>query len=189
MRRNIRVTLGAATIVAALGLSGCSHPEFKRSSPPAPSLPPVTSSSLEAAPITPLPAPEALIDVLSRLADPAVPGTNKVQLIEGATPENAAALDRFTTALRDGSYLPMTFAANDIAWSDNKPSDVMATVVVTTAHPDNREFTFPMEFVSFKGGWQLSRQTAEMLLAMGNSPDSTPSATSPAPAPSPTPPG
>ncbi len=81
----------------------------------------------------------------------------------------------------------MTFAANDIAWSDNKPSDVMATVVVTTAHPDNREFTFPMEFVSFKGGWQLSRQTAEMLLAMGNSPDSTPSATSPAPAPSPTP--
>lgn len=164
MRRNIRVTLGAATIVAALGLSGCSHPEFKRSSPPAPSLPPVTSSPLEAAPITPLPAPEALIDVLSRLADPAVPGTNKVQLIEGATPENAAALDRFTTALRDGSYLPMTFAANDIAWSDNKPSDVMATVVVTTAHPDNREFTFPMEFVSFKGGWQLSRQTAEMLL-------------------------
>lgn len=152
MRRNIRVTLGAATIVAALGLSGCSHPEFKRSSPPAPSLPPVTSSPLEAAPITPLPAPEALIDVLSRLADPAVPGTNKVQLIEGATPENAAALDRFTTALRDGSYLPMTFAANDIAWSDNKPSDVMATVVVTTAHPDNREFTFPMEFVSFKGG-------------------------------------
>lgn len=118
-----------------------------------------------------------------------MPGTNKVQLIEGATPENAAALDRFTTALRDGSYLPMTFAANDIAWSDNKPSDVMATVVVTTAHPDNREFTFPMEFVSFKGGWQLSRQTAEMLLAMGNSPDSTPSATSPAPAPSPTPPG
>ncbi|CKN52424.1 lipoprotein LppK [Mycobacterium tuberculosis] len=189
MRRNIRVTLGAATIVAALGLSGCSHPEFKRSSPPAPSLPPVTSSPLEAAPITPLPAPEALIDVLSRLAGPAVPGTNKVQLIEGATPENAAALDRFTTALRDGSYLPMTFAANDIAWSDNKPSDVMATVVVTTAHPDNREFTFPMEFVSFKGGWQLSRQTAEMLLAMGNSPDSTPSATSPAPAPSPTPPG
>lgn len=87
MRRNIRVTLGAATIVAALGLSGCSHPEFKRSSPPAPSLPPVTSSPLEAAPITPLPAPEALIDVLSRLADPAVPGTNKVQLIEGATPK------------------------------------------------------------------------------------------------------
>ncbi len=33
----------------------------------------------------------------------------------------------------------MTFAANDIVRSDNKPSDVMATVVVTTAHPDNRE--------------------------------------------------
>ncbi len=38
-----------------------------------------------------------------------------------------------------------------------------------------------MEFVSFKGGFG-NYQTAEMLLAMGDSPDSAPSATSPAPA-------
>ncbi|OSC39512.1 hypothetical protein [Mycobacterium decipiens] len=188
MRRNICVTLGAATVVATLGLSGCSHQESKKNSSPAtPSLPPATSSPLAAAPTTPLPTPEALIDVLSRLADPGVPGTNKVHLIEGATPETAAALDRFTTALRDGGYLPMTFAANDIAWSNKKPSGAMAIVVVTTAQPDNREFTFPMEFTSSRGGWQLSRQTTEMLLAISNSRSATPSATGPAPAPEPNP--
>ncbi|CAM4431889.1 hypothetical protein MB901379_02866 [Mycobacterium basiliense] len=190
----------AVTIVATLGLSGCSHDTVKRSAPSAPSVPPVTSSTFAPRPTTPLPPPEALVDVLSRLADPAVPGVDKMDLVEGSTPETAAALDRFTTAARDGGYLPMTFAANDIAWSDRNPSNVLATVVVTTSQPDNREFSFPMEFTPFQGGWQLSRQTAEMLLTIGNSRVSTPTpsptevpAPNPAPIPeppaSPTPPG
>ncbi|MBX9641095.1 MAG: hypothetical protein K2X97_15550, partial [Mycobacteriaceae bacterium] len=83
--------------------------------------------------------------------------------------------------------LPMTFAANNVAWSATHPGCVMATVVVTTANPDRREFTFPMEFTSSQGGWQLSHKTAEMLLALQNSRRSTPppSPSPPGPAPAP----
>ncbi|OBA78363.1 hypothetical protein A9W99_24975 [Mycobacterium sp. 1164966.3] len=107
--------------------------------------------------------------MLSRLADPAVPGSDKVGLVEGATPASAATLDKFTNALRDGGYLPMTFVANDLAWSDKNPSNVTATVIVNTAQANNRVFTFPMEFTPFQGAWQLSRKTAEMLLAVNSS--------------------
>jgi hypothetical protein len=89
----------------------------------------------------------------------------------------------------------MTFAADNIAWSDKTPSNVMASIRVNTAQP-NHAFTFPMEFTPLQGGWQLSRKTAEMLLALGNSPSSTtppappppsPPGSEPAPAPSPAP--
>jgi hypothetical protein len=173
--------LGAATILAAGGLSGCAHGGSKVSSSTAASAGLVTPSPLATRPSAPLPPPEALIDVLSRLADPAVPGSNKIGLVEGATPESAATLDTFTNALRDGGYLPMRFMATDLAWSDKNPSNVTATVTVNTAHAQNRAFTFPMEFTPFQGGWQLSRKTAEMLLALNNS---TPSLSS-----SPSPPG
>ncbi|WP_204079963.1 hypothetical protein [Mycobacterium riyadhense] len=188
MHPNVCVTLGTAAVAAALGLAGCSHDdESEKAAAAAPVVPPATSSAVAAPPSAPLPAPEALTDVLSRLADPAVPGVDKLNLVEGSTSEMAAALDRFTTAARDGGYLPMTFAANNLAWSDRNPSDVVATVVVTTAQPNNREFTFPMEFTPFQGGWQLSRRTAEMLLALGNSRGSTSSAPAPAPSPPPSP--
>ena len=133
---------------------------------------------IAAPPTTPLPAPEALVDVLNRLADPNVPAVNKTNLVEGATPEGADKLDKFTAALRDNGYLPMTFAANNIAWSDKNPSNVMATISVRTSQAENRNFTFPMEFTPFQGGWQLSRRTAEMLLALGNSPTPTPAPSS-----------
>ncbi|MGF2951092.1 hypothetical protein ACOJVP_01870, partial [Mycobacterium sp. THU-M116] len=111
---------------------------------------------------------------------------DKVDLIEGATPENAGTLDKFTTALHDNGYLPMTFGADDIAWSDTNPSDVKATVTVHTAKADNRNFTFPMEFTPSQEGWQLSRPTAEMLLALGKS--SSPTTSGPPAAPAPAPP-
>lgn len=138
-------------------------------------------------------APEALTDVLGRLADPNVPGANKVSLVEGATPESAATLDKFTNALRDNGYLPMTFAANDIAWSDQNPSNVKASIAVHTNQPNNANFTFPMEFTPFQGGWQLSRHTAETLLALGKSPQAPTSAApegpgAPAPPAEPAPP-
>ncbi len=131
----------------------------------------------------PLPAPQALTDLLGRLADPNVPAAEKVNLIEGATAESAGTLDKFTTALRDNGYLPMTFTADDIAWSDKNPSNVMAAIVVHTAKADNGTFTFPMEFTPSQGGWQLSRRTAEMLLALGKSPATTSTATRPLPPP------
>jgi hypothetical protein len=193
MHRRSFVALSALTAVAAVGLAGCSHtgPKVVSSSS---SAVPVTSTPLivAAPPTAPLPAPEALIDVLNRLADPNVPGINKVNLVEGATDDSAGNLDKFTNALRDNGYLPMTFAANDVAWSDKNPSHVVATVTVKTAHANNGNFTFPMEFTPaapVQGGWQLSRRTAEMLLALGNSATGTTPPASPAPAPAPTPPG
>lgn len=136
--------------------------------------------------MTPPPAPEALTEVLGRLADPNIPAISKVNLVEGATPESAPTLDKFTNALRDNGYLPMTFVANDIAWSDRNPANVKASIVVHTAQANNANFTFPMEFTPFQGGWQLSRKTAEMLLALGKSPatsSSGPSVPPPGPAP------
>ena len=185
MHRHLCVALGAATAVAMLGLSGCSHSGPRVLSSPTSAIHATSSPLIIAAPPTvPLPAAEALVDVLNRLADPNVVGADKMNLVEGATLESADNLDKFTAALRDNGYLPMTFAANNIAWSDKNPSNVMATISVKTSQAKNRNFTFPMEFTPSQGGWQLSRRTAEMLLALGNSP-----APSPAPAPSPTPPG
>lgn len=132
-----------------------------------------------APPTAPVPPPDALTDVLYRLADPSVPGTDKLILIEGATPDSAPALDKFANALLDGGYAPMTFTARDIAWSDRRAGDVVATVDVTTPNPGTSGFTFPMEFKPHQGGWQLSQQTADMLLAFSTS--------QPAPAPAPTP--
>ncbi len=179
MYRYLSVTLSAAAALATFGLSGCSpsHPKIA-SSPVAPAAP-ATSTAVPVPPTTPLPAPQALTDILGRLADPNVPGSDKVTLVEGATPESAATLDKFTNALRDNGYLPMTFAAKDIAWSDKNPSNVMATISVITAKANNGSFTFPMEFTPFQGGWQLSRRTAEMLLALGKSPTPTTPASSP----------
>lgn len=105
--------------------------------------------------------------MLYRLADPGVPGAQKLGLVEGATPDNAAALDKFANALLGGGYAPMTFEAHDIAWSDRNPGDVVATVDVSTPNPGAPGFSFPMEFKPYQGGWQLSQRTAETLLAFG----------------------
>ncbi|BBZ69980.1 hypothetical protein MPRS_10730 [Mycobacterium paraseoulense] len=151
-----------------------------------PAAAPATSSTVVISPTTPLPPPEALTDILTRLVDPKIPGINKVSLVEGATPESAENLDKFTNALRDNGYLPINFVAHDIAWSDKTSSDVVATIDVNTARAANASFHFPMEFTPFQGGWQLSRQTAEMLLALGKSPTVPPPA-NPAPSPAPEP--
>jgi hypothetical protein len=186
MHRHLSVVLGAAAAVAAFGLVACSPSEPKVSpSSSSAAVPATPTTPVASPPKVPLPAPEALTDVLSRLADPNVPAVEKVDLIEGATPESAGTLEKFTTALRDNGYLPMTFAADDIAWSDKNPSNVMATITVNTAQADNGKFTFPMEFTPSQGGWRLSRRTAEMLLALSKSPTAT--APSPPPAPAPTP--
>ena len=186
MHRSLIVAVTAATAAAVLGVSGCSSGESKNSSSAAESAAPATSSPPAAPPAALLPPPEALTDVLSRLADPNVPGINKVNLIEGATPESAATLDKFTNALRDNGYQPMTFVAENIAWSDKNPSDVMATITVKTAHANNGAFMFPMEFTPAQEGWQLSKRTAETLLALGNSPGTNTPAPAPAPTPAPT---
>jgi hypothetical protein len=110
-----------------------------------------------------------LTDVLYRLADPAVKGADKLDLIEDTTSGDAATIDRFAFALRDNGFTPLTCTATDIAWSDHIPGNAMATINITTSNPtQSGGFTFPMEFHPFRDGWQLSRQTADMVLAFGN---------------------
>jgi len=186
--RYLFLALGSAAAVAAIGLSGCSSGESK-TSPAASPTAPGAASPVAAPPTVGLPSPDALTDVLNRLADPNVPGINKMNLVEGATAESAATLDKFINALRDNGYLPMSFVANNVAWSDKNPPDAAATITVHTARGNSGKFTFPMEFVPFQGGWQLSRKTGDMLLALGNSPATSAPAPEPAPPTSPGPGG
>jgi hypothetical protein len=176
----------AATFVAALGLSACSQPGDTEH-PAASGTPEAASTSSttppEPIPDTPggpsLPPANALVDVMARLSDPAVPGDEKIKLIERGTPGEAAGLDRFAVALRDNGSLPLTFEARDLAWSQSAPGNVVATVVIRTANPQGGEFTYPMEFAQTAGSWQLTRQTADLLLQLG------PTATTPVPPPPP----
>lgn len=125
-----------------------------------------------AAPATgagPLPVPDALTDVLYRLADTGIPGADKLTLIHNTAPADAVALDAFGIALRDGGFTPITVTASDIRRSDTRPGNVLTTITIATTDPDDPgEFTFPMEFRPDAGGWQLTRETADMLLAFGN---------------------
>jgi len=189
--RHTVAILSAAATAAALGLGGCAQsgdPESAGTTAtvetsPAPSVglappgPPARGGP-------PLPAPAALTEVMGRLADPALPGDQKIVLIENGTADEAAGLDRFATALRDNGALPLTFEVRDMAWSQADPGNVVATVVVRTSNPQTGEFTFPMEFAPADESWQLTRRTADLLLEL----DGEPGAPPPAPPPEPGPP-
>jgi hypothetical protein len=168
MSRHLTRVLSAVAVAAALGLSGCSDDEQDASPQTAP---PSTSAWLSptAAPQTAaLPPPDALAGVLYRLADPAVPGLQKLNLVEGATPENGAVFDDFANALVNGGYAPVKFDVRDIGWSDRDPADVVANVSVGSPDPHGPRFAFPMEFKPYQGAWQLSARTADVLLAYRN---------------------
>ena len=148
MRRTPAAVLSATTFVVAFGLSGCG-------AEPIPAAPETSASApvigTQSAPQAPLPPPEALTGVLTRLADPAVPGTQKIALVQYATPEDGAALDRFARATVDGGLAPLIFTATDLSW-----------------------FTFPMQFTLHEGAWQLTRVTADQLLELGPVPTGEP---------------
>ncbi|MEW5812369.1 MAG: hypothetical protein AB1925_23320 [Actinomycetota bacterium] len=178
---------GAATIVAAFALGGCA---------PTPSPPAATTVETSPAPTAgipapappapggpPLPQPSALTDVLARLSDPTVPGEAKISLIESGTPGEATGLDRFATALRDNGALPLSIEARDLGWAQNGTGDVIATVTIRLANPPGAQFTYPMQFAPEAGSWQLTRQTADQVLALD-----IPAAPSAPPPPPPPPP-
>lgn len=174
-----RLALATALSGAVLALPGCGHQQ-----PEPPAEPPsITTTTAAPAPSSPLPAPEALTDVLYRLSDPAIPAADKVALIEGAKPADAQTIDKFATALRDGGYLPLNLEAAEVTWSDRVPGHVTADVTVNTANPDTGAFTFPMEFAPADGGWQMSQDTAKAVLAFGKA---HAGGTEPAPASEPT---
>ena len=163
-----RTATGAAALaVAGMVLAGCGGQRESRpaSAPPPPAPRTVSSSTVSPGP---LPPPEVLTGVMNRLADPAVPGADKLPLLQNSAPPDAATLDQFSAALRDGGFNPAVFTVTDVRWAD-QPGDVLATVTVSTTNSAKPgEFSFPMEFGAGPGGWQLTRETAEMLLAFGN---------------------
>jgi hypothetical protein len=179
VHRTIRAAvLGAVGIAAALGVSGCG--DDKPSQPAAVETPPpITQPPTAPVPpppsAAPLPPPSALTDVMAKIADPGVPGADKVGLVEYATADDAAALDRFGKALQDGGFMPLTFEAQDLTWAQTHPGNVVANIVMKTANRQTGgDFTFPMEFSPTHGSWQLTRQTADMLLQLGQEPTATP---------------
>ncbi len=165
MSRHRTAFLSAATIVAALVLSGCSsdeHAAAPKAEPPPTAASPTSTSAAQTAP---LPPPDALARVLYQLADPGVPGTTKLNLVEGATPDSAAVFDQFAAALLNGGFAPMKVDVRNVVWSDRDPADVVADVDVSSPNPGGGRFSFPMEFKPYQGGWQLSARTADVLLA------------------------
>lgn len=163
MRRALSA-LCVAGVASGLVVSGCAARPEPQSAPPLTPMT-VTSAVPPAAPVN-LPAPEALADVLYRLADPAMPGADKLPLVEGATASDAPSLDGFAAALRDGGFNPVTVTATDIRWSDTEPGNVLATVTIAGPKPDRGgEFRFPLEFRPHDAGWQLTQDTAELLLS------------------------
>jgi hypothetical protein len=166
----------AAALIAAVAAAGCGkqHPDPAATVTADKPTPPAGAGPSPA----PLPAPEVLTDVLYKLADTSVPGAQKIDLIEGATADEAAQLDKFGKALQDSGYTPLGFTATDIAWSNAVPGNIATQVTVHSENPALAGgFTFPMEFRPYFGRWQLSRRTADMLLTLGNSPAVTPTPT------------
>jgi hypothetical protein len=192
VHRTRAVILSAVAIAAALGLSGCgddadvNNAEASMETLPPITKPPTVSVPEEAGPtIAPLPPPAALIDVMNRIADPNVPGNDKLNLIEFATPGDAAGMDKFGRALQDGGYAPVTFDAADLRWAEGKPGRVLALVTIKTASASDKDFTFPMEFNFTDNRWQLTRRTADALLHLGEDVPPPPPSLTPPPTPTP----
>jgi hypothetical protein len=177
MGQHLTAVLSAATIVAALGLCGCSSDEHGASTESEAAPTSASATSTAPAQVAPLPPPDDLAKVLYRLADPAVPGSQKLNLVQGATPDNAAVFDQFATALLNDGFAPMKVEVRDLAWSDRDPADVVANVNVTSPNPHGPRFAFPMEFTPIQGGWQLSARTADVLLAYSPAQVSPPTTT------------
>ncbi|MDH6195121.1 hypothetical protein M2272_001750 [Mycobacterium frederiksbergense] len=144
----------------------------------------LTSPAPTPPPAEALPGADALTDVLYRLADVNVAGADKIGLVQQATADDAAALDRFGRALVDNGFDPLSFEATDLGWSQIEPGDVVTTVKVSAGGDSSaRTFSFPMEFTQRGGDWQLTRHTADLLLVMGAAAGSS---TAAPPAPTPT---
>ncbi|MDV3135084.1 hypothetical protein [Mycobacterium sp. 29Ha] len=163
--------LSAAAIAAALGLGACSA-DTEQKQPEAATATSATSPLVQeppGPPGAPLPPPEALSDVMNRIADANIPGAEKDGLIESGTQADATAMDKFGQALIQNGYAPATFEARDLRWVQDPPGTVSALISLKTGNPQAGDFSFPMEFVFVDNSWQLTRKTADELLQPGES--------------------
>ncbi|MEU9807877.1 hypothetical protein [Mycobacterium sp. NPDC050853] len=169
MARHLRLAVVAAgpavLIGAVLALSACSSGD-KASPTSTSATQPASSATAAAVPGHPLPDPAVLTDVLNRLADPNLPGAEKVSSVQGATPEQ---LDKFTKAISDAGFSPLSFTVKDPKWSTETSGDVEAVVTINSPSPKMGGFAIPMSFSSENDGWKLSKRTSELLLKTGTS--------------------
>ena len=75
---------------------------------------------------------------MNRISDANVPGADKINLVESATPGDAESMDRFGRALADSGYTPVTWEASDLRWAQGTPGNVLALVTLKTANPQAR---------------------------------------------------
>lgn len=173
-----RVAVAALALTASVGLTGCNK-DMPPAAQPLPSSTTAVQTTLNPAPLPPV---DALTGVLYRLTDPAVPPEQKVALIEHGTTEDQAELATFTKALLDNGFIPLEVNAADLAWSANHPGNVLATVTLTSVGTPANKFVYPLEFSPRGAGWQLNRQTANLLLSPGTPGPPNPAPPVPAPA-------
>lgn len=192
MARHLQLAVVAAG-AAVLALTACSSSNDKAAPASASATQPASSAAAAAVPNHPLPDPAVLTDVLNRLADPNLPGAEKITAVQGATPEQ---LDKFTKAIGDAGLSPLSFTVKDPKWSTETQGDVEAVVTINSPSPKMGGFAVPMSFSPEGEGWKLSKRTSDLLLKTGTSlagtatPHEAPPAGAPAPetpAPAPTP--
>ncbi|TDZ79870.1 hypothetical protein DE4585_03619 [Mycobacteroides salmoniphilum] len=194
MARHLQLAVVAAG-AAVLALTACSSSNDKAAPASSSATQPASSAAAAAAvPDHPLPDPALLTDVLNRLADPNLPGAEKVTAVQGATPEQ---LDKFTKAIGDAGFSPLSFTVKDPKWSTETAGDVEAVVTINSPSPKMGGFAVPMSFSPEGQGWKLSKRTSDLLLKTGTSlagtaaPHEAPPPGAPAPqapaAPTPTP--
>lgn len=191
MARHLQLAVVAAG-AAVLALTACSSSNDKAAPASASATQPASSAAAAAVPNHPLPDP-AVLTVLNRLADPNLPGAEKITAVQGATPEQ---LDKFTKAIGDAGFSPLSFTVKDPKWSTETQGDVEAVVTINSPSPKMGGFAVPMSFSPEGEGWKLSKRTSDLLLKTGTSlagtatPHEAPPAGAPAPetpAPAPTP--
>ncbi|WP_052740208.1 hypothetical protein [Mycobacteroides chelonae] len=191
MARHFQLAVAAGA--AVLALTACSSSHDKAAPTSASATQPASSTAAAAVPNHPLPDPAVLTDVLNRLADPNLPGAEKITAVQGATPEQ---LDKFTKAIGDAGFSPLSFTVKDPKWSTETQGDVEAVVTINSPSPKMGGFAVPMSFSPEGEGWKLSKRTSDLLLKTGTSlagtatPHEAPPAGAPAPetpAPAPTP--
>lgn len=164
-RRLAAVTAATAVCAGVFALSGCSSAP-KATSPETPSAQPSSTTAGAPQPERPLPDPAVLSDVLNRLADPGVPGAEKLDTVQGATADQ---LDKFGKAITDAGFAPLTFTVKPPTWSTSQPGLLEAIVTINSPNPKLGGFAIPMTFAAEGDTWKLSKQTGELLLRTGAS--------------------
>lgn len=107
-----------------------------------------------------VPTPNALVGILSGLADPSVPFANKSGLIEGGIdPFMAHHADKRLQKAAQKGQLPLSFNVANIAPS----GPGAATSDVTVSGPQMAPQTINLTFVD-QDGWKLARSSAMTLM-------------------------